>query len=230
MRVVLMSVAVAALVAVTPAAQAASFNIGANARGYITDGGTTTFGGPNENYLAGLVSDGADGEEYRNYFRFSLPTFTGTVSSARLRIDINDGPFPAILGNQSPTVLYQVTSLAGLPDHPDDFSALGTGALYGSGAYTASDAGSVVDLVLNSAGIAALTSGGTFLVGGRVTNAVSGPGALDQYVFGFSAGRPVSLEFETAVPAVPEPESWAMMILASGMAGAALRRRRTVTA
>ena len=230
MRVALLSVAIAAAAAITSAAEAVSFNIDASARGYITDTGVTNIGGPNENYLAGLVSDDANGEEYRNFFRFSLPTFTGTVSSARLRIDINDSTIPAILGNQSPTVAYQLTSLAGLPDDASDFSALGTGTLYGTGFYTASDAGSVVDLVLNSAGIAALTSGGTFLVGGRVTNAVSGPGALDQYVFGFSASRPVSLEFETAVPAVPEPESWAMMILASGMAGAALRRKRSAIA
>lgn len=227
MRVTLMSVAVAALLAITPAAQAASFNISTTARGYINSNGDPITSSASANYLAGLVSDGGSGEEYRNFFQFILPTFTGTVTSARLRIHINER---GVLGEQSPAVAYRVTSLADLPDDPGDFSALGTGTLYGSGAFTASDNDSLISLALNGAGIAALTSGGTFNVGGRVTNAVSSPGALSQYVFAFSAGQPVSLEFETAVTAVPEPESWAIMILASGMAGAALRRRRSVSA
>jgi hypothetical protein len=52
-------------------------------------------------------------------------------------------------------------------------------------------------------------------------------GAVDNFSFAFG-GNSQTYNFEVA--AVPEPATWAMMIAGFGLAGAALRRRRTSTA
>lgn len=85
----------------------------------------------------------------------------------------------------------------------------------------------MVSINLNSAGIAALTSGGSFLVGGRVTNR---PPEAIHALFSGTTNATVTLDFDTVVAAVPEPASWAMLITGFGLAGSALRRRRAAIA
>jgi len=212
------AVAIAALTMTPVAARADSFSIAADARGFVTEalfGGTSSTG----NYAAGNL---APFGEVRNFFQFSLPTFTGTVTSARLRLDAGT----IALGQTSPLV-YQITSLAELPDSTDDLPLLGIGTVYGARSFTSEDQDTLVLIDLNNAGIAALASGGTFLVSGRVTNAMFGS-PLPQLVFGLSLDRQVFLDFDTATPTagIPEPATWAMLISGFGLVGFAARRRR----
>ena len=223
MKAALMSLAGAAL-AVTPVAvQAASFSIPASARGFATS--ANIGGGASDNpYSAGFFG-GPQGGEFRNYFAFNLPSFTGTVTSARLRL--NTG----LLGtNGSFPINYQITSLAAFPAGGSDFPSLGTGTLYGERGFTSTDQNQMVSIDLNNAGVAALTSGGTFRVGGRVTN----PGtARTHALFSNTFGAVVTLDFDTVVapgPAVPEPASWAMLITGFGLIGSMMRRHRMTLA
>lgn len=54
-------------------------------------------------------------------------------------------------------------------------------------------------------------------------------GAVDRIVFDFTGGPQGSFDFAVA-GAIPEPQIWAMLIAGFGLTGAALRRRRAVTA
>jgi hypothetical protein len=221
-KAALMSLAVAAF-AVTPVAvQAASFSVPASARGFATSANIAGVASNNP-YSAGFF--GVQQGEFRNYFAFNLPSFTGTVTSARLRL--NTG----ILGtNGSFPINYQITSLAAFPAGGSDFPSLGTGTLYGERGFTSIDQNQMVSIDLNNAGVAALTSGGTFRVGGRVTNRGT---ATTHALFSNTFGAVVTLDFDTVVapvPAVPEPASWAMLITGFGLAGSALRRRRAAIA
>ena len=53
-------------------------------------------------------------------------------------------------------------------------------------------------------------------------------GAIDNVNFGFTGGRTADLDFAVAAAAVPEPATWAMMMLGFGMIGAVARRRQPV--
>jgi hypothetical protein len=217
MRAAFVFVAIAALTITSIPARAASFSIASDARGFV---GATTRNGTaaTNNYAVGQSSSLS---EIRNFFQFSLPTFAGTVTSARLRLDTG-----RVVINQASPIDYQITSLAELPDSTDDLPLLGTGSLYGARGFTTADSFTFVSIDLNSAGVAALTSGGTFRVSGRVTNATFDAGLPNHLVFGMSPDRQVFLDFDTVVAAVPEPASWAMLITGFGLTGAVMRRRR----
>jgi hypothetical protein len=207
-------VALAAL-AVTPVTvQAASFSIPASARGFASSVNIGVVAS-NSPYSAGFF--GPQGE-FRNYFAFILPSFTGTVTSARLRLNTGrlgtDGSFP---------INYQITSLAAFPAGGSDFPSLGTGTLYGERGFTSTDERQLVSIDLNNAGVAALTSGGTFRVGGRVTNRGT---ATTHALFSQTLNAVVTLDFDTVAAPVPEPASWAMLITGFGLTGAVMRRRR----
>jgi hypothetical protein len=131
-----------------------------------------------------------------------------------------------ITDNQTPGVAWQFTSLAALPAAAAAFADLGTGTVYGGGTVFSSSNGTLLTFDLNNAGVAALASGSSFLIGGRVTNAVFAVGQSDQLLFRVSQVLPVSLEFATT--AVPEPASWALLIAGFGLTGAAARRQRHV--
>ena len=55
-------------------------------------------------------------------------------------------------------------------------------------------------------------------------------GAVDNVNVSFSGGRAVNANFEVAAGAVPEPATWAMMLVGVGAVGFSLRRRQKVTA
>ena len=63
---------------------------------------------------------------------------------------------------------------------------------------------------------------GQFINGGGLRNPVGSAGGVGGYFGG-------NFQFSSAISAAPEPGTWAMMILGFGLAGAALRRRPTVT-
>ncbi len=54
-------------------------------------------------------------------------------------------------------------------------------------------------------------------------------GAIDNVNFSFAGGRENNFNFEVAAAAVPEPGTWAMMLVGFGMIGGTARYRRRKT-
>lgn len=81
--------------------------------------------------------------------------------------------------------------------------------------------GSVPDLV--DSGVANFVGGG--IGGAPIVGGVTGPGGGGG---GSTPTNPVTSTPETPIPAVPEPASWAMLVLGFAALGIAMRRRRSV--
>jgi hypothetical protein len=170
-----------------------------------------------ENYFVGSEPEGRPfGGEFRNYFSFQLPDFTGDATSATILI-----PTGQTTLFQSPTIDYTLTSLS-VPlsltqgvANPTVFNALGTGTVFGSETYTDSTSGTVA-ITLDAAALAAIDSsrGGTITLGGRVTSPIAfGPNVPDQSLFGSTGGigPQVHLVFTNSAPTqAPEidPSGW----------------------
>jgi len=195
------------------AADAASIlTFDATGRGWIRSDLTSNGVGATNNYIAGGC---CPGHEYRNFFFFQ-PTFTGTVTAARLLLDAASYVSP------DPTETYQVTSLGA----SFGFGDLGTGTFYGSRVFSAADAGQTVSIPLNTAAIAAIVSGQTFRVGGRLTT-YSGQTSQDEAVFWGSGSREQTrLELTLSDTAIPEPSSFALAGLGLLVIGLWSRRRK----
>lgn len=206
--------------AAAPQAQAADFTVTAASGGWIRSDGVVS---PTSNYLAGFCNCLSGVYEYRNAFAFDVPTFSGTIVSARLVLNAG-----FVQLNQAPAFSYQITSVDGLPD---TFAELGTGTIYGSGEITGANFAQPIAFTLNAAARSALQSGGTFRLSGRGLGLDIGPTSPTQSVFGLTSGANASLEFTTRTGAVvPEPGTWALLIAGFGLAGGALRRRRAQVA
>ena len=113
--------------------------INANGQGWINNGNHGSNGDSNSNnYIVGNCGPADCGAgEYRDHFEFLIPSLAGLrVVSADLVLST----FSALL-DQSPTLDYQVTSLAAGADFNNlaTFNLLGTGAFYGMRTYTAAD-------------------------------------------------------------------------------------------
>ena len=145
---------------------------------------------PSNNYVVGNCgydpppgNSGCNSGEFRNFFQFSIPSFSGTLVSADLVLYPLD-----IELLQSPSLTYQVTSLPG----SFVFGDLGTGTFYGSRTYTSADAlGPALAISLDADALNAImaAAGGAFGVGGRVTSAtLFGNTELNQVAFSHSGG------------------------------------------
>jgi len=156
-------------------------------RGWVSTGDPGNNGADaGNNYFAGQVFS----DEYRNWFEFSIPDFSGTLASATL---ILTQPQPG--GHAGDNLLY---SVYGLANQPVQFSDVTDVLLYGSAATGPSGAGSV-SVTLDAAALAAIAAdkGGDFLIGGSDSGEFS---VSDAYDFGGTDQRYRTLLSLTIVP------------------------------
>ena len=182
-----------------------------------------------DNYYAGYTSGSvADiyGYNYNNYFTFDLSQLSAPVSTAELllfswdvfgygdyRYNVYDVSTPFSMVMPGSIMGYPQPSAAGLNIYND----LGSGIVYGGVALDI-PSNSMFNLSLNQSGVAAIgaSTGGLFTLGGSVVFDPVSPGGG-----GGSSGL--------GAGALPEPATWAMMILGIGAAGYSLRKRHPQT-
>lgn len=161
----------------------------------------------NDNYAVSVNS--GFGYDYNDWGHFDLSNFSGPVNSAALRL--NSGGVSAPNGVTF-SLFDTSASYAQLDQNrsPGDsggmqlYADLASGTFYGSRFYTNADAALDRVVTLNGAGRAAIAAaaGRTFSMGGTLV--------------------PINLG------AVPEPSTWALMILGFGLVGAGMRRKSAV--
>ncbi len=161
----------------------------------------------NDNYIAGLCgsSDACNGGDItaNNFFIFDLSNFSGVATSATLHLSNENGNG---FISSSPSLDYSVwdvnTTFADVSadgtGRVDIFNDLGSGLNYGGRTMTAADNGVFVDIALNANALAYINSNG---------------------------GNTVA--FGGTVGAVPEPETYAMLMAGLGLMGAVARRRKS---
>ena len=163
------------------------------------------------NSYAGLDS----GSTFHDWFAVTVPNVTITTASLTIWND-------AFNHIDDPDSVFSLYAASGI-----DFDGLVDGDVLGALGLAGVDTGTghYVTVTLDAAGIAALNSaaGGSFLFGG----AVGGFGASDDSsvntAFGWTDGHPRAFLTINAA-SVPEPDSWAMMLLGFGAIGIGLRR------
>jgi len=180
-------------------------------RGFITQAGATNpmnLPPGDRDYLLGNCALASCfttwGGEYRDFFGFAIPLFSGTVTSVELQIDT-----VGVDLSQSPTLTANFASL----NTTSSFAALGTGTTYGSTTYGAADANSFRSIALNQSAISAILAdqGGTFLVGGRTISATAfDPAAPNQLVYEHSGPQNLT-RLAITTSSIPEPGTLAML-------------------
>jgi PEP-CTERM motif len=155
----------------------------------------------NTNYIVVRPGD-FNSNGYNNFFAFDLSNLTGSFSTATLTFNSYD---------VTETATYQlfdfggsISSLVAGTGGLTAFNDLGSGTSYGAFGYGPSDSYNSRTLTLNAAAVADINRslGGNFALGGTLE-----PGV-----------------------AVPEPATWAMMLLGFFGLGGALRARKAAAA
>jgi hypothetical protein len=196
------------LISATLSANAATIVVDAERSGYVMNTGAhgdVVAGGipPNNNYLVGVENYGTV-YEFRNFFIFDIPTFSGSIVSAML---ILNNPNPSGYSSSDPTETYTLFSYEGDLEPLSDgtggvsvFDDLGGGTSYGSRVVSAADNESNVEIILDDSFLADVQRHvGLFAFGGRLTTIE--PQVSDQIMFGATPrASPRQLILTTAVP------------------------------
>jgi hypothetical protein len=206
-RCVLMAAALALFVGWLDQAKPGTVVLSDTGRGWLYNKGGDNGNAPDNNYQSsGFVSFGR-AFFYSNHFDFSIPTISGTITSATLTLDNN--------GHSGPLNYYRVYSLGAFGTY--SFSDIGTGTLYGS---TTISSNGTVAISLDDAALADISAdqGGRFSLGGADS------GSMPPEWSDFSTGA-TTLTLDVAE--VPEPVTLTLVAIGiAGMAGYAWRRRR----
>ena len=163
--------------------------------------------------------------DMRNFIVFDLSGVSQPIVSAKIA-----GFIPGPTGYQSgdpsenlelhdviTPIATLINGAGGLAAHAD----LGSGVVYGSRTMTNADEGSVVEIELNAAAIAALNSShGLFGIGGSITTLDSLPNA--EFTFGNGRGDITELRLTL----VPEPGCLALAIFGAMIFGVSRSRTR----
>ncbi len=209
---------IAAVASALIAGAANAVDVTASGSGWIQpDGNTNSFGFGDgiHNHYAGI-----DGQAYNNYFEFLVPNATITSASLSIYNASNNTTIDA-------AAEYSVHAASSFT-----FSGLADGPSFGSVTLGVADTGvsHYVSITLNSLGLDFLNShlGQTIQFGGTTATSVDPSNCFDCVaVFGYTGGSPVAF---LSLDAVPEPATWALMIVGFGLVGTTLRRRAAIAA
>lgn len=208
-----------ATIAVTASApstgHAQVISVVAASRGFVEADNSSDAASASANYIVGNVGvspsqPGYSGAgEARDFFQFSLPTFSGVITQAQLVI----GTVGVGLAQSSPLTYTVTTTGATLA-----FNQLGTGQILGAETYASTDVGTTKSISLDPALIQqAISPGGLLTLSGRVTSPTTFLGAApEEEIFGGSQDSvlgPNTVELSLTISAVPEPsKGWLMII------------------
>jgi len=191
----------------------------------------------NDSYISGF--DSFEGQQFRNFFVFDIPTLSigDTYTSAVLNIYNGGTSTPNAFGMAGRTFTISsiatdiVTLRAGGTNKTDIFNALGGGVEYGNITFVSTPGNNTtIKFNLNASGLAAINSaaGSQIAFGGSfdVTSNTD-----DQYIFGFTgSGTPgdgrTRLDLVVNNFVAPEPSTFALLSVAPIGIGIVARRRR----
>jgi len=228
------------VLAMMAGAAMAQTNVNSSERGWYNDLGIHQTS--NDNYFAGVEIGNVNGNAFRNFFVFDIPTlgvgedYTSAILSLISEVSQVGVPETYTLWS----VETGIAALVGGTGGPAATEDLGDGTVYGTATIT-SGLNQTIDITLNSAGLAAINGkkGQQIAFGGTLTNLSAGDSV---YAFGFTgSGSPSDGDSKlilqssggtngggtTGGDPVPEPGEWAAMgILGAGLAGLVIRKRR----
>lgn len=178
-------------------------------QGWIESDNTPNGNSQTNNYAVGVVGNCCF-SVLRNHFDFSIPDFSGVLTSATLNI------FEAVGNASAGPEVYSLYSLGSFGTY--NFSDIGSGTLFASTTVTAAQDETTIQISLNSAALLAIAAdqGDTFSLGGRIAD----ESTADDFIFGSGTNFATSLILTTT----PEPSATFLMAIA--FAACLLKPRR----